>query len=171
MTHIFCCDPDCEECREKYAGQTGHVYNSGETPTTMVEVIFALGKAAGYDWWEIWQSLWTDDNGRYKVGEVVYYFGQHSAYHGKPFRILASNIQDERNTEYLLKDLPLIVWEEEISFRGVDFSYLESCGWKLWSMRDGRTYFKNGWFYHVDEKTNRTCLWYSEVFYEVKQYG
>jgi len=57
-------------------------------------------------------SLHTKDNGKFKVGSMVRYIGDYFPEHtGKEFKILASNVQDEDSTEYLLEGFPYLVYE------------------------------------------------------------
>jgi len=60
-------------------------------------------------------KLHTKDNGKFKVGSIVTYIGTYfPELTGKEFKVLASNVQDEEHTEYLLEGFPFLVYEEEI---------------------------------------------------------
>lgn len=55
------------------------------------------------------------NQGKFKVGTTVVYVGTFfPEYTDKEFVILASNVQDEEHTEYLLEGFPFLVYENEI---------------------------------------------------------
>ena len=60
-------------------------------------------------------ELHPEDKGKFKVGQSVKYIGEvFPLCSGETFTVLASNVQDEESTEYLLEGFPYLVWEEEL---------------------------------------------------------
>jgi hypothetical protein len=67
-----------------------------------------------FDWTLYEAQHNTETRGKFQVGQRVRYIGDRLGYKGWEFDVLAVNIQDEENTEYLLDLFPYLVWENEI---------------------------------------------------------
>lgn len=104
----FGCDPD------EGSESSGHVYpESLEREFDPIPVLSlpSFTELVG----DTFEELHQENQGKYKIGEIVTYVGPLLEFQGNDFRIRASNRQDEKVTEYLLDgDMPYLVWEDEI---------------------------------------------------------